>query len=301
MGRYVVASNSSQAGYEMLSSASLPVYLDQTFHKMSLMVDLSIIGTFSSVIGRQLSPLIVNSMPLKKSYLGMLGATFIAAMTIGALANLHILTVMPLFGLMIVFRLLQAGTATAERTVIPSVLGKDQVAMESLRGTGQSWAEVASVLVQNGAAVIVVLVGTATMNLMIAPLFYLAALALLWSSLKIPKGADEARLASWKEKNAQSGAGFFSRVKSVFKNFATQVALGYKVVMHDLGAAFLGDDHRHADDPLQRDDLQHPGPGVRQVRGAAPGAGSFRAWPRPSWASSPACSVSADCSRARSS
>ena len=230
LGRYVVASNGQQAGYEMLASASMPNYLDQTFHKMSMMADLSIIGTFSSVIGRQLSPLIVNSLPLKKSYLGALGATFVAAMTIGILANLHVLTVLPLFGLMIVFRLTQAAAATAERTVIPSVLGKDQVAMGRLRGTKQSWAEVASVLTQNGAALLIVLLGTATRNLIIAPFFYLAAIGLLWSSLKIPKAADEARLAAWREKAAQVGGG---RVASVFKNFASQIAKGFKVVMRD--------------------------------------------------------------------
>jgi hypothetical protein len=213
----------------MLSSASLPIYLDQTFHNISMMADLSIIGTFSSVIGRQLSPLIVNSMPLKKAYVGMLGTAFVVAMAIGILANLHVLTVLPLFGLMVLFRLTQAGASIAERTVIPSVLGKDQVAMEHLRGTKQSWAEVASVLVQNGAAVIVVVLGTATKNLLIAPFFYVAAIGLLWFSLKIPKAADDARVAAYREKAAQNGSG----VASVFKNFAKQVAKGYQVVMHD--------------------------------------------------------------------
>jgi hypothetical protein len=230
LGRYVLASNSTQAGYEMLVSASMPVYLDQTFHKMSLMADLAIIGSFSNIIGRQLSPLIVNSLPLKKSYLAMLGASCVAAMTIGLLANFHALAVLPLFGLMIVFRLAQSAAATAERTVIPSVLGKDQVAMERLRGTKQSWAEVGSVLVQNGAAVVIVLLGTAARNLIIAPFFYLAAIALLWSSLKIPKAVDDARLAAWREKAAANGGG---RVASVFKNFAKQLAKGFKLVMRD--------------------------------------------------------------------
>jgi hypothetical protein len=228
--RYIMASNGSTAGYELLSSASMPNYLDQTFHKMSMMADLSIAGSFSGIIGRQLSPLIVNSMPLKRAYVGALGAAFIAAMAIGLLANIHVLTVPALFGLMIVFRFTQAGAATAERTVIPSVLGKDQVAMGRLRGTKQSWAEVASVLTQNGAAALVVLLGTATKNLIIAPFFYLAAIGLLWSSLKIPKSSDEARLTAWRKQAAESGGG---RVSSVFKNFARQIAKGYKLVMHD--------------------------------------------------------------------
>ncbi|MFI5350887.1 MAG: hypothetical protein ACHQ2Z_15170 [Elusimicrobiota bacterium] len=232
LGRYVAATNSSQAGYETLVSASMPVYLDQTFHKISLMPDLAIVGAFSSVIGRQLSPLIINSMPLKKAYVGMLGVACIAAAAIGTLANLHLLTVLPLFGLMIVFRLGQAGAVTAERTVIPSVLGKDQVAMERLRGRKQSWTQVASALTQNGAAVLIVLLGTATKNLLIAPFFFLAAAGLLLVSLKIPKASDQARMAAWGEKAAQTGAGR-GRVAAAIKNFAKQLATGGKVVMRD--------------------------------------------------------------------
>jgi hypothetical protein len=233
LNRYVVASNSSQAGYELLASASMPVYLDQTFHNISMMADLSILGTFSSILGRQLSPLIVNSMPLKKGYVGMLAASGMIALTIGTLANLHALTVLPLFGLMMIYRTAQGGAAIAERSVIPSVLGNDQVAMEKLRGTKQSWAEVASVLVQNGAAVLVVVLGTATHNLLIAPFFYLAAVGLLWTSLRIPKAADDARLAAWREKSAHSGGGVLNRALGVFKNFGRQIGLGYRVVMRD--------------------------------------------------------------------
>ena len=233
LGRYIAATNSTQAGYETMVSASMPVYLDQTFHRMSLMPDLSIVGAFSSVIGRQLSPLLINSMPLKKAYIGMLGLACIAATAIGALANLHLLAVLPLFGLMIVFRLGQAGAVTAERTVIPSVLGKDQVAMERLRGRKQSWTQVASALTQNGAAVLIVLLGTATKNLLIAPFFFLAAAGLLLVSLKIPKASDQARMAAWGEKAAQTGGGVRLRVAGVFKNFAKQLAAGCKVVMRD--------------------------------------------------------------------
>jgi|GEM_PF-1979282 len=233
LGRYVLASNLSQAGYEGLASASMPVYLDQTFHKISLMADLSILGTFSSIVGRQLSPLIVNALPLKKAYIGALGATFATALVIGVLANVHLLTILPLYGLMVLFRLTQGAAAVAERAVIPSVLGKDQVAMEKLRGSKQSWAEVASVLTQNGAATLVVILGTATTNMIIAPWLYLVAIGLLFTSLKIPKSADEARLAASRERAANIKGGVLGRVAAAFKNFGSQVAKGYTVVMHD--------------------------------------------------------------------
>jgi len=204
----------------------MPIYLDQTFHKISLMADLSIVGSFASIVGRQLSPLIVNSVPLRKSYVGFLAAASVVAAAVGLLANIHALTILPLFGLMIAFRMIQASSATAERMVIPSALGKDQVAMERLRGAKQSRAEVASVLTQNGAAALVVLLGTATRNLLIAPFFYLAAVGLLWRSLKLPKSSDDARLAAWSARAPAAG-------RNVFRNFARQIATGYRVVMSD--------------------------------------------------------------------
>lgn len=230
MGAYVGAANATQAGYEMLTSATMPIYLEKTFGNMSWMADLSIAGTFASVAGRQLSPLIVNRFKLKTAYIALLTATFMAGLAIGGIANFGAMTVPALFGLMIAFRVLQAASGTAERTVIPSVYGADQGAIESLRGRKQSWSEVASVLVQNGAAALVIAIGSAAPNLLIAPWFYVVAIGILALTLKIPAEADAERIGG----SAAAGkGGILGAISAAIKNFGRQIGLGFKVVVRD--------------------------------------------------------------------
>ena len=230
---YIRAVNFNQAGYEGLSASSLPIYLQQHFGSMAMMADLAIMGSLASIVGRQLAPLIVNRTKLKVAYLGLIGATAGSAFLLGGFAFLGMMTPAILYTTMTIFRGLQGAASVAERAAIPAMLGKDQNAIENLRGRKQSWSEVASDLVQNGSTALSRFWGSADRNMILAPFFYLAAMVNIWTGVKIPEESDAARIEAGKKNLPASTGGPLGAVGAVFANFANSVRRGYTVVMHD--------------------------------------------------------------------
>jgi len=71
-----------------------------------------------------------------------------------------------------------------------------------VRGQKLIWNSLASILLQTFSASLIVMLGTATRNFIVAPFVYLPAMAATWFTLEVPQEADAARR---KQYEAQMG------------------------------------------------------------------------------------------------
>lgn len=229
----------AQIGVEALGVA-MPTLMQKTFGDFTAVAQLAIFSSVASIIGRQLGSVITEKFGLRKTYLG---ATTIRLLSMTALVTLLAMGHMTLplmIGFYSINGLLGGVAITAEASIPPALVGKDQAKIERFWTVEQTLLEVLGFLGPIAFGAIVG--GMGFMPALIAfPVTFAAALGIMFMTLRIPQKVEMARQADLKKKQDANG-GKPSSVGSVFKEFFRRIGHGFQLVWHNpvLRTAFLG-------------------------------------------------------------
>lgn len=233
---FIAALLVAQIGVEALGVA-MPTLMQKTFGDFTAVAQLAIFSSIASIIGRQLGAVVVERFGLRKTYLG---ATAIRLLSMTALVTLlatgH-MTLPLMIGFYSINGLLGGVAITAEASIPPALVGKDQAKIERFWTIEQTALEVLGFLGPIAFGSIVG--GFGFMPALIAfPVTFAAALAVMFFTLRIPQKIEMAREADLKLKKE---LGKVMGVGSVFKQFFQRVGHGAKLVWRNpvLRTAFL--------------------------------------------------------------
>ncbi|MDD5629380.1 MAG: MFS transporter [Elusimicrobia bacterium] len=214
-----------QMGVEALGS-SMPALIQKAFGDFTIYAQVAVVSSVFGIIGRQIAPLIIEKVGLKKAYVGsyLLRVVSITAL-VALLATGHM--TLPL---MIAFysanALIMGTTFTAMNSVPPLLVGQEDAPLNRFWGVQHTLSEVFGVL---GPIVVgVVIANFGFMPALAAfPIMTLAAAVILWTTLKLPDGKDLKKIQDGGKKALGLGA--------VFKEFGKKIGRGAKVVWNDPG------------------------------------------------------------------
>lgn len=220
----------AQIGVEALGVA-MPTLMQKTFGDFTAVAQLAIFSSIASIIGRQLGAVVVEKLGLRRTYLG---ATAIRLLSMTALVTLlatgH-MTLPLMIGFYSVNGLLGGVAVTAEASIPPALVGKDQAKIERFWTIEQTALEVLGFLGPIAFGSIVG--GFGFMPALIAfPVTFAAALAIMFFTLRIPQKIELARQADLKLKQEMRERGELIETPSL-----TAAA---KIVPHLLLAAVGG-------------------------------------------------------------
>ncbi|MBI4423128.1 MAG: hypothetical protein HY554_05345 [Elusimicrobia bacterium] len=234
---FIAALLVAQVGVESLGSA-MPALVQKTFGDFTVVAQLAIFSSIAGIIGRQIGSVVVKKLGLRATYLG---ATFVRLLSISALCALlatgHM--TLPLMMAFYSFNGLLGGIAiTAEASIPPALVGKDQDKIERFWTWEQTLLEILGSIGPIATGAIVASFGFLP-ALIVFPVSFAASLAILWKFLKIPQKLEAMRLA---ELRKAEEAGQRVTLTNVFGEFFRRVGHGAKLVWREpvLRYAFLG-------------------------------------------------------------
>lgn len=191
----------AQVGVEAMGNA-MPVLVQQVFGSFAVVAQIAIFSSIAGIIGRQLAPMIIQKYGLRKVYL----ATELARMlSITAMLALLATGHMSLTGMMAFYSIngLVGGVAlTAETSIPPALVGQDELKLQRFWTWEQTLLEIIGIIGPIAAGSAVDSYGAATV-LIAYPVAFLAAIAILFLTLRIPAKLELMRKADLeKAKNA---------------------------------------------------------------------------------------------------
>ena len=214
-----------QMGVEALGS-SMPALIQKAFGDFTIYAQVAVVSSIFGIIGRQIAPLIIEKVGLKKAYVGsyLLRVASITAL-VALLATGHMS-----LPLMFVFysanALIMGTTFTAMNSVPPVLVGQEDAPLNRFWGVQHTLSEIFGVLGPIVTGIVIANFGFMP-ALAAFPIMTLAAAVILWMTLKLPDAKET--------QQAQDGAQKPSGVGGIFKEFLHKIVRGAKIVWNDPG------------------------------------------------------------------
>lgn len=219
----------AQVGVEALGAA-MPALVQKTFGDFTAVAQLAIFRSIAAMIGRQLAPMVMKRLGLRKSYQVTLGAQLVAvSLLAGLLATGHM--TLPLMTLFFALNGLVTGmNQTILDTIPPALVGQKQKALERFRALRQISVETIGISgpIVTGA----VIASFGFLPALIAfPVSGALALAIVFFTLRIPKKYEAMRKLELQKQAREEGKGFWSKMA-----YGAKLVWGNKVLRY----SFLG-------------------------------------------------------------
>ncbi|MCX5796230.1 MAG: MFS transporter [Elusimicrobia bacterium] len=209
-----------QVGVEALGS-SMPALIQKAFGDFTIYAQVAVVSSIFGIIGRQIAPVIIEKVGLKKAYVGsyMIRVASITAL-VALLATGHM--TLPLMFLFYSANAFIMGTTfTAMNSVPPLLVGQQDAPLNRFWGVQHTLSEIFGVLGPIVTGLVIAHFGFIP-ALVAFPVMTLAAALILWTTLKLPAEAELKRA----QDPSQKPAG----VIQIFKDFFKKIGRGAKVV-----------------------------------------------------------------------
>lgn len=236
---FIASLVTAQIGIEALGSA-MPALLQKTFGDFSVVADIAIVSSLTSIAGRILGPLVVEKFGLKGTYLGALAIKLVSSSTLSALLATGHMSVPLLAAFYALNGLLGGISLTAENSIPAAMLKRNPDKLETFEAWKQTLLETMGTLGPIATGALVAQAGFIP-ALAAFPVTFGLSIAIMAFTLRLPSeeasaGRAAVEIPKGKEKHLSQG-GFAALLRQFFK----KIAEGARLVWNDpvLRLAFL--------------------------------------------------------------
>ncbi|MFC1679477.1 hypothetical protein ACFL2T_04630, partial [Elusimicrobiota bacterium] len=232
---FVVSLVVAQIGVEALGAA-MPALLEKTFGDFTVVAQLAIVASATSIIGRQLGPLAIKRFGLKKTYLGAGAVRLVSLSLLAGLLATGTMTI-PMLTIFYAINGFMGGISlTAMESIPPALVGQSASGLAKYRGLKQAATEIIGIAGPIATGAVVASLGFMP-ALISFPVATFIALGIVFMTLKIPKDFDKMR---WDKLEAEAQAK--AKAKAPQHGFWSKITRGAKLVWNTpvLRYSFLG-------------------------------------------------------------